>query len=81
MAARLLSLLERLGAPISLSGVTFTIYIGALSSFAGFVFHNWTIAGKTCSFVHLMPVFGTLFSALFLGEIPHVPHGDRQTAR
>ena len=30
--------------------------------------------GKASLFIHLMPVFGTLLSAAFLGEIPHAYH-------
>jgi len=31
-------------------------------------------ANKASLFIHLMPVFGTLLSALFLGELPHLYH-------
>ena len=31
-------------------------------------------ASKASLFIHLMPVFGTLLSAIFLNEIPHIYH-------
>lgn len=49
-------------------------YVGVLPSFVGYVFYNRGVAeigpAKASLFIHLMPVFGTLLAALFLGEIP-----------
>jgi len=53
-------------------------YVGILPSFIGYIFYNRGVAevgpNKASLFIHLMPVFGTLLSALFLGEIPHAYH-------
>ncbi len=60
----------------SLAGV---LYVGIIPSFIGFIFYNRGVAevgaNKASLFIHLMPVFGTLLSALFLGEVPHLYHG------
>lgn len=49
-------------------------YVGILPSFVGYIFYNKGVAevgpNKASLFIHLMPVFGTLLSFLFLGEIP-----------
>ncbi len=49
-------------------------YVGIFPSFVGYIFYNRGVAevgANTASlFIHLMPVFGTLLSAIFLGEIP-----------
>ena len=49
-------------------------YVGIFPSFVGYIFYNRGVAeigaNKASLFIHLMPVFGTLLSALFLGEIP-----------
>lgn len=49
-------------------------YVGVLPSFVGYIFYNKGVAevgpGPASLFIHLMPVFGTLLSALFLGEMP-----------
>lgn len=54
-------------------------YVGIFPSFIGYVFYNRGVtevgANKASLFIHLMPVFGTLLSALFLGEMPQVYHG------
>ena len=61
--------------PGALTGIA---YIGALPGFLGYVFYNRAVAevgpGKASLFIHLMPVFGTLLSALFLGERPQPYH-------
>jgi len=53
-------------------------YVGILPSFVGYIFYNCGVAevgpGKASLFIHLMPVFGTLLSYLFLGEIPQGFH-------
>ncbi|HJW01893.1 MAG TPA: DMT family transporter, partial [Azospira sp.] len=60
----------------SLLGVA---YVGILPSFLGYVFYNRAVAevgaNQASLFIHLMPVFGTLLSALFLGELPQPYHG------
>ncbi len=49
-------------------------YVGVFPSFLGYIFYNRGVgevgASKASLFIHLMPVFGTLLSAMFLGEIP-----------
>jgi drug/metabolite transporter (DMT)-like permease len=49
-------------------------YVGIFPSFLGYIFYNRGVAevgaNKASLFIHLMPVFGTLLSALFLSEIP-----------
>lgn len=49
-------------------------YVGIFPSFVGYIFYNKGVAevgpNKASLFIHLMPVFGTLLSFLFLGEIP-----------
>lgn len=49
-------------------------YVGLFPSFLGYIFYNRGVAevgaSKASLFIHLMPVFGTLLSAIFLGEIP-----------
>ena len=59
----------------ALSGI---VYIGTLPSFVGYIFYNRAVgevgASKASLFIHLMPVFGTVLSALFLAEIPQAYH-------
>jgi drug/metabolite transporter (DMT)-like permease len=59
----------------SLAGIAYT---GILPGFLGYVFYNRAVAevgaSKASLFIHLMPVFGTLLSAIFLGEIPQLYH-------
>jgi drug/metabolite transporter (DMT)-like permease len=54
-------------------------YVGILPSFVGYVFYNRGVAqvgpARASLFIHLMPVFGTLLSALILDEVPHLYHG------
>lgn len=53
-------------------------YVGIFPSFVGYVFYNRGVAevgaNRASLFIHLMPVFGTLLSALFLGEVPQGYH-------
>ena len=53
-------------------------YVGAFPSFVGYVFYNRAVgevgANKGSLFIHLMPVFGTILSAIFLGEVPQWFH-------
>jgi drug/metabolite transporter (DMT)-like permease len=57
--------------PGSLAGIAYT---GVFPGFLGYVFYNRAVgevgASKASLFIHLMPVFGTLLSAIFLAEIP-----------
>ncbi len=50
------------------------LYVGIFPSFLGYIFYNRAVgevgANKASLFIHLMPVFCTLLSAVFLGEIP-----------
>ena len=50
------------------------LYVGIFPSFLGYIFYNRAVgevgASKASLFIHLMPVFGTLLSAVFLKEIP-----------
>jgi len=59
----------------SLAGI---VYIGTLPSFVGYIFYNRAVgevgASKASLFIHLMPVFGTILAALFLGETPRFFH-------
>lgn len=54
------------------------LYVGILPSFVGYIFYNRGVAeigpNRASIFIHLMPVFGTLLSALFLGEVPQGFH-------
>lgn len=55
------------------------LYTGTLPGFLGYVFYNRAVAevgaSRASQFIHLMPVFGTLLSAMFLSEIPQIYHG------
>ena len=61
--------------PAALAGIAYT---GTLPAFVGYIFYNRAVgevgASKASLFIHLMPVFGTLLSAVFLGEVPHGYH-------
>lgn len=54
------------------------LYTGIFPGFLGYVFYNAGVAAvgpaRGALFIHLMPVFGTLLAALFLGERPHGYH-------
>ena len=53
-------------------------YVGIFPSFLGYIFYNRGVAevgaNKGSLFIHLMPVFGTILSVIFLGEIPFWYH-------
>ena len=55
------------------------VYTGMLPGFLGYVFYNRAVgevgANRASLFIHLMPVIGTLLSAVFLSEIPQIYHG------
>jgi drug/metabolite transporter (DMT)-like permease len=59
----------------SLAGIAYT---GRFPGFLGYVFYNRAVAevgaSKASLFIHLMPVFGTLLSALLLNEVPQLYH-------
>jgi drug/metabolite transporter (DMT)-like permease len=61
--------------PPALAGIAYT---GLLPGFVGYIFYNHAVgevgASKASLFIHLMPVFGTLLSAIFLAEIPQTYH-------
>lgn len=60
------------------SSIAAFAYVGIFPSFLGYIFYNRGVAevgaNRASLFIHLMPVFGTLLSAIFLGEIPHAYH-------
>jgi drug/metabolite transporter (DMT)-like permease len=51
--------------------VTF-LYVGIFPSVLAFLFYNYGVSQvgpeRASLFIHLMPVFGTIMSVLFLGE-------------
>jgi len=59
----------------SLAGIAYT---GIFPGFLGYVFYNRAVgevgANRASLFLHLMPVFGTILSAIFLGERPQAYH-------
>ncbi|MCM8594037.1 DMT family transporter [Accumulibacter sp.] len=63
---------------VSAGSLAAIAYTGVFPGFLGYVFYNRAVgevgASKASLFIHLMPVFGTLLAAIFLGEIPHAYH-------
>ena len=63
---------------VHLGSLASLAYVGIFPSFIGYIFYNKGVAevgaNKGSLFIHLMPVFGTLLSFLFLGEIPFWYH-------
>lgn len=63
---------------VNLGSLSALAYVGIFPSFVGYIFYNKGVAevgaNKASLFIHLMPVFGTLLSFLFLGEIPFWYH-------
>jgi drug/metabolite transporter (DMT)-like permease len=61
--------------PAAFAGIAYT---GVLPAFIGYIFYNRAVgevgASKASLFIHLMPVFGTLLSAIFLDEVPQRYH-------
>jgi drug/metabolite transporter (DMT)-like permease len=59
---------------VHLGSLAALAYVGIFPSFLGYIFYNRGVgevgASKASLFIHLMPVLGTLLSAIFLGEIP-----------
>lgn len=68
------------GRTIALTGGSLIgiLYTGIFPGFLGYVFYNAGVAAvgpnRGALFIHLMPVFGTLLAAIFLGERPHWYH-------
>lgn len=62
----------------SLTAIGGILYTGIFPGFLGYVFYNAGIAAVGPSrgslFIHLMPVFGTVLAAIFLGERPYWYH-------
>jgi len=54
------------------------LYVGIFPGFLGYIFYNRGVhqvgPNQASLFIHLMPVFGTLLSAIFLAEIPQWFH-------
>jgi drug/metabolite transporter (DMT)-like permease len=54
------------------------LYVGAFPGFVSYVFWNRGVeavgANRASLFLHLIPVFGTLLAAIFLGEVPRWYH-------
>lgn len=63
---------------VHLGSLASLAYVGIFPSFLGYIFYNRGVAevgaNKASLFIHLMPVFGTLLSVVFLGEIPYAYH-------
>jgi drug/metabolite transporter (DMT)-like permease len=63
---------------VHLGSLASLAYVGIFPSFLGYIFYNRGVAevgaNKGSLFIHLMPVFGTLLSVIFLGEIPYWYH-------
>jgi drug/metabolite transporter (DMT)-like permease len=63
---------------VNLGALASLAYVGIFPSFLGYIFYNRGVAeigaSKASLFIHLMPVFGTILSAMFLSEIPHWYH-------
>lgn len=54
------------------------LYTGIFPGFLGYIFYNTGVSvvgpSRASLFIHLMPVFGTLLAAVFLGERPSTYH-------
>jgi drug/metabolite transporter (DMT)-like permease len=65
-------------AAATLESAAVVAYIGLFPGFVSYVFYNRGVAevgaSKGSLFIHLMPVFGTLLAAVFLGEVPQWFH-------
>ena len=63
---------------VNLGSLASMAYIGIFPSFLGYIFYNRGVAevgaNRGSLFIHLMPVFGTLLSVIFLHEIPFWYH-------
>ncbi len=63
---------------VSSMSLTAIVYLGVFPSFVSYVLYNRSVAevgaNRASLFIHLMPVFGTLLAALFLGEVPRLYH-------
>ncbi len=60
------------GFPLNGSTIVSILYVGLFASVLAFIFWNKAVreigANNAGPFVHLMPVFGTIFAIIFLGE-------------
>jgi drug/metabolite transporter (DMT)-like permease len=63
---------------VNLASLASLAYVGIFPSFLGYIFYNRGVAevgaNKASLFIHLMPVFGTILSAIFLGEVAQWYH-------
>jgi drug/metabolite transporter (DMT)-like permease len=63
---------------VHLGSLASLAYVGIFPSFLGYIFYNRGVAevgaSRASLFIHLMPVFGTLLSVIFLAEIPYAYH-------
>lgn len=62
----------------SLMAIGGILYTGIFPGFIGYVFYNAGVAAvgpsRSALFIHLMPVFGIVLAAIFLGERPYWYH-------
>lgn len=63
---------------LSFTAVSDILYTGIFPGFIGYVFYNAGVAAvgpsRASLFIHLMPVFGIILAAIFLGERPQSYH-------
>lgn len=63
---------------LSFTAVSGILYTGIFPGFIGYVFYNAGVAAvgpsRASLFIHLMPVFGIILAAIFLGERPQSYH-------
>ena len=62
----------------SATAITGILYTGVFPGFLGYIFYNAGVAAvgpsRASLFIHLMPVFGIILAAIFLGERPYSYH-------
>lgn len=60
------------------TALTGILYTGVFPGFLGYIFYNAGVAAvgpsRASLFIHLMPVFGIILAAIFLGERPYAYH-------
>jgi len=63
---------------LSAASLTGILYTGVFPGFLGYIFYNAGVAAvgpsRASLFIHLMPVFGIILAAIFLGERPYAYH-------
>jgi drug/metabolite transporter (DMT)-like permease len=63
---------------LSAASLTGILYTGIFPGFLGYIFYNAGVAAvgpsRASLFIHLMPVFGIILAAIFLGERPYAYH-------